>query len=84
MKWNLDRADAKEEGREEGETKKLLELLCRKIRKGKCPEVIAEELEEPLEYIQPLYDTALLFAPDFSVDEIYEELTKKLSPDSFT
>ncbi len=45
----------REEGREEGiawgEEKKLVEQICKKMKKGKAPEIISEELEEELEII---------------------------------
>ena len=44
-------------GIEQGGNIKLIELVQRKLRKGKTPEVIAEELEEPLEKIEQICAT---------------------------
>ena len=41
-----------EQGIGQGEDFKLIKLVQRKLRKGKTPEVIAEELEEPLENVE--------------------------------
>lgn len=45
-----------EEGREEGRKESLKELISRKIQKGKSVETIADELEEELDVILPLYN----------------------------
>ncbi|MDE5873983.1 MAG: hypothetical protein K2H07_08745, partial [Lachnospiraceae bacterium] len=66
-----------EQGIEQGEMKKLITLICRKKRKSKTPEVIAEELEENLEQVKRIYDIADGFAPEYDVEKIYEELMTK-------
>ena len=48
------REQALEEGREEGEKRKLRELIQKKLAKGQSPEMIAEALEENVETIQSL------------------------------
>ena len=52
-----------------GENKKLVIQVCRKLRKGKAAETIAEELEEPLETIESICQTAVKYAPDY--DEVH-------------
>ena len=52
-----------------GENKKLVIQVCRKLRKGKTAETIAEELEEPLETIESICQTAVKYAPDY--DEVH-------------
>ena len=66
-----------EQGIEQGEMKKLITQICRKKRKSKTPEVIAEELEENLEQVIRIYDIADGFAPEYDVEKIYEELMTK-------
>ena len=44
------------EGREEGREEKLKELISRKIKKGKSVDLIADELEEDLDIVLPLYN----------------------------
>lgn len=66
MIWN--------DGYEEGSSKKLISLVCRKLQKGKKPEQIAEELEEELELISQICEVAEQSAPEYNCDEIYQFL----------
>lgn len=70
------RAEGHAEGLTEGEEKKLIELVCKKIRKGKNAEEIAEILEEETAVISRIYDVAVKFSPEYDCDKIYEELHK--------
>ena len=45
-------------------------LTCRKLKKNKTPEVIADELEEDYDKIKSICDIADAFAPDYDVDAI--------------
>lgn len=71
---------AKEEGRlygkAEGENLKLIKLICKKIKKGKSPEEIAEELEEEIDTVRLIYELAMESAPEFDSDKIFEKLQK--------
>lgn len=58
-------------GEERGRNRKVVEQSCRKLRKGKAPEVIAEELEEGLELIQSICRTAAGFVPEYDWDKVY-------------
>lgn len=64
--------EGKEEGKVEGGLLKLLSLICRKLKKGKSLEQIADELDEDISEIQPLYEMCLPFAPDYDAERIYE------------
>lgn len=74
----LARQDAREEGHAEGMTvgmtagasKKLIEIICKKIRKGISPEQIAEILEEDLTVIQDIYEAAMPYAPDYDSEKV--------------
>ena len=55
------REQALEEGREEGEKRKLRELIQKKLAKGQSPEMIAEALEEDVETIQSLIQECNIF-----------------------
>ena len=74
----LIRRDSLEEGIEigisQGEKLKLVSLVCRKIQKGKTAAVIAEELEEDLELVEHICETAEAFAPDFDARKICKVL----------
>lgn len=65
--------DLQDIGREEGGYKKLFSLLCKKLKKGKTPECIAEELEEEVDTVQTMCDIAQKYAPDYDIDKIYED-----------
>lgn len=61
-----------ERGILKGESRKLISLICKKMTKGKIPEVIADELEEDEAVIQGIYEIALSFAPNYDCNAIYE------------
>ncbi|MCM1125840.1 MAG: hypothetical protein NC429_05155 [Lachnospiraceae bacterium] len=61
-------------GIEQGEEQKLIELICRKVEKGKTLPVIAEELEEETLDISPIYEAVLASAPDYDCEKIYAHL----------
>ena len=50
------RAEGRKEGRKEGREEGMRELICKKMLKKKSLEQIADELEETVESIRPLYD----------------------------
>lgn len=60
--------------REEGQEKKLIEQVCKKLRKDKSPELIAEELEEEESVIKEICEKAKKYAPEYDIDKIYEDL----------
>lgn len=68
--------DAREEGRSEGEIIKVISQICRKLVKGKDIETIADELEEEPAQIEEICRIAKMYAPDYDVDKIYEQLQK--------
>lgn len=78
------RQDGREEGREEGrqvgqregEVRKLVKLVCKKMAKNKTIERIADELEEEESGIQPIYEAALKFAPEYDYEKVYEAYSK--------
>lgn len=65
---------AEEKGREKGEDFKLLSQICRKLHKGKPVDVIADELEEDLGYVERICLIAERFAPEYDVEKIFDEL----------
>ena len=65
------------EGKSVGETTKLLRQICKKLSKGKKPEVIAYELEEDLVDILPMIEIALTYAPDYDIEQIYDALNNE-------
>ena len=63
-----------EQGLERGTTQTLISMITRKMKKGKTAMEIAEDLDEELSRIQPIYDVAGNFEPDYDVDAIYNAL----------
>ncbi len=55
-----------------GENRKLVSLVCRKLRKGKEAETIAQELEESLEIIESICQAASEYAPDYDEAHVYK------------
>lgn len=44
------------EGKEEGELSKLISLIMKKYHKGKSMELVADEVEEPIETVRPIFE----------------------------
>lgn len=61
----------REDGIEEGEELQLIQLILKKVAKGKTPETIAEEVEAAVEDIAGLYDI-IKNNPGRTREEIYE------------
>ena len=70
------RAEGKAEGRTEGESYKLVSQVCRKLRKGKEPERIAEELEEEVGLIQSICQAAEEFGPEYDEGKVFDAFFK--------
>ncbi len=64
----------REEGIAHGEEMKLIDQVCKKLRKGKSLKVIAEELEEEPLSLQPIYEAAMKTAPQYDINQTYEIL----------
>ena len=71
----LDRRDAREEGRQESQ----IVLLIKKIKKGQNLEQIADALETSPEKLKEMYDAVIAAAPEYDVKKIYQVLEKKKS-----
>ena len=61
------------EGRAEG-YRRLVTSIIKKFQKNKSLEQIADELEESIEDIQPIYDIVNKHAPEYDVDAITAEV----------
>lgn len=66
------KAIGKEIGKEIGQKQMLINQICKKLKKGKTPEVIAEELEEGVLLICEICEIARAFAPDYDMEKVYE------------
>jgi hypothetical protein len=80
-----EREDGRLEGRKEGISQgisqginrgtsyKLMEQICKKLRRHKSVSEIAEDLEEDVGLIQKMCDVAEKYAPEYDVDKVMEE-----------
>ena len=71
------RAEGREEGRAEGEAIGKISQIIRKVQKGKSVEETAEELEEDVTKIAPIYEAVKESAPEYDVEEIYRKVRNK-------
>ncbi len=67
------------EGKIEGKVLANISLICRKIQKGKTIETIADDLEDTVENIRPIYDAVMECGTDMDVEEIYEHMQSVLA-----
>lgn len=75
-KINRSNAEGKEagkvEGRVEGEAKHLVNQVCKKMKKNKTVGEIAEELEDEVSVIEPIYNAAKGFTPEYDPELVFE------------
>ena len=76
MDW-LERFDAafargETAGEARGEGRTLVRIICRKLRKGKDPMQIAEDLEEDEARVRAICNEAERFAPDYDEEQVFE------------
>ena len=57
--------------------KMLISQTCRKLEKGCSVAEIADMLEEETDVIQKIYDAAILYAPDYNAEKIFESFNQK-------
>lgn len=62
------------QGLEQGLLRSRVEMVCRKLKKGKAAAQIAEEMEESEEELKVLIDLARRFAPEYDADRIIQEM----------
>ena len=70
-------AEGRAEGRAEGEQLKLIQLVAKKVLKGKSLSVISSELEETEDSIKPIYDL-LVSTSGAAPEEILDRLQEKM------
>ena len=69
-------------GLERGEERRLVALICKKLRRGMDVEQIADEVEEDIVRVQMICDIAEQFAPDYNLDDVFEAVEKELVTES--
>lgn len=60
------------EGREDGSMLRMIDQICKKLRKNKSIETIADEIEEDAFLVEQVAAIAKDFAPDYDAEKIYE------------
>ena len=71
-------AEGRAEGRAEGKYMQLIEMVCRKLKKGKDASAIADELDENPKMIDRICQAAAQTAPDYDYEQIWESLDLNL------
>ena len=66
--------------RKEARAEQLVELVCKKLKKGMPVSRIAAELEEEESRIRKIVEVAEKYAPDYDVKSIVAELLPKSDP----
>lgn len=65
-------AEGLAEGRAEGELYRLMVQVCRKMKQNQTLEKIAEDLAEEMAVVEPIYETAQGFAPEYDADAAFD------------
>ena len=68
------RQEGRQEGKKEGEKLAKINLVIKKVKRGKPLSIIASELEEEEDDMKPMYDAVTASAPEYNIDEIKEKL----------
>ena len=63
-----------DQGWKECERYKIIELVCKLMKKGMTVSEISNLFDENEQLIQKIYDTALPYAPNYNIDKIFEEM----------
>lgn len=67
-----------EKGIEQGEDRHLVEQICKKLRRGKDVEQIADELEEDIVRVKLICEMAKEYYPDYDFDKVYKAVKEEL------
>ena len=68
------RSEGLVQGQAKGEKLNMIRLVCKKLRKGKTPEGISQDLEEDMEVILRICNAANEYAPDYDAEKVYSKL----------
>lgn len=52
----------------------MISMVCKKMKKEKPLEEIAEDLEEEASVIEPIYNAAKEFAPEYDPKAVFERM----------
>ena len=71
------RIEGRKEGRQEGSQTKVIDQVCRKLRKGKDADEIADALEEELSVVERICKAARELGTEYDVQKIYQKVFGK-------
>ena len=71
---NVEMWSAMKEFLEVGKQEQIIEIIIKKVKKGKELSTIASEIEEEEQDVKSLYDAVVAEAPDYSMDKIKSRL----------
>lgn len=71
---NVEMWSAMKEFLEGGKQEQIIEIIIKKVKKGKELSTIASEIEEEEQDVKSLYDAVVAEAPDYSMDKIKSRL----------
>ena len=63
----------------QGEDRHLIDLICKKLRRGMDVEQIADEVEEDIVRVQMICNIAEQFSPDYELEDVFTAVEKELS-----
>jgi len=69
--------EERQKGKEIGKDLTRINLICKKLSKGKSIEAIASEIEEDEEFVKEISSIAEKYLPDYDEQKIYEEWKQK-------
>lgn len=72
------KAQGMAQGKTAGQEFSKIQLVCRKLRRGKNVEVIADELEEEIVNIQKICTFAERFAPEYDENQVFDAWMKEV------
>lgn len=61
-------------GKEEGDLRRIVLQICKKLRKGQSMAQIADALEEELSYIESICEVAQKYAPEYDEEKVCREI----------
>ena len=71
---NVEMWSAMKEFLEGGKQEQIIEIIIKKVKKGKESSTIASEIEEEEQDVKSLYDAVVAEAPDYNMDKIKSRL----------
>ena len=71
---NVEMWSAMKEVLEGGKQEQIIEIIIKKVKKGKELSTIASEIEEEEQDVKSLYDAVVAEAPDYNMDKIKSRL----------